>query len=244
MRCAKWICSLLLLALAACQNPQPIPAATPTMWRVQRTPALAWMGSTFNTCAQQQSGIAIQTIETAAVNLNPAKAAFSLRWGEPQTLVGTAYEIGWDVLVVIVNPSNPVQSLNRKELLAIYNGSARDWKTFMPAGSSGGQIQVWSGIEGDDLRQVFEGQILKQTAFTPFAFLAPSPDAMLFAIAADANAIGYLPARWLNDKVKTVALKDVPAEDLKQPILAISNQLPPAEMKIWLSCLQSLVQPK
>lgn len=244
MRCAKWICSLLFLALAACQNAQPSPAATPTLWQVQRTPALAWMGNIFNTCAQQQSGIAIQSIEVAAVNLNPAIAAFSLRWGEPQSVVGSAYEIGWDMLAVIVNPSNPVQSLNRKDLLAIYNGSARDWKAFQPASSSDGRIQVWSGIEGDDLRQIFEGQILKQTAFNSFAFLAPSPAAMLAAIATDANAIGYLPARWLNDTVKTVVLKDVPAEDLKQPILAISNQPPQTEMKIWLSCVQSLVQPK
>jgi hypothetical protein len=55
-------------------------------------------------------------------------------------------------------------------------------------------------------------------------FLAPDPGAMLEAISEDPAAIGFIPRRWLEEIVSSVTITDVEDEELRQPILALSEQ--------------------
>jgi hypothetical protein len=229
---------LLVLLLAACQPATPTPAPMPVLWQVNYTPTLRWMGPLFNTCIQQHPGNGLLVFERPAVSLNPEEADFGLRWGAPANLTVSAAVIGWDELVFITHPDNPVKTLSRDDLKAIFSGAVRTWDAF-DAGSA--NIELWFAQDGSDVQQVFQSVLGADEGRRPYSFIAPDQLSMRQAVAASPVAIGYLPRRWLDASVQAVEVSTIDPEALRQPILALYSREPQAEKKEWLLCVQKSI---
>jgi hypothetical protein len=180
----------LLLSLAACQTATPLPPIpTPLFWRVQFTPSLLWLGPTLNLCIRQQTGYALAVSELPKDELDASRAVFVLLWGAPDKDSGYTVELGSDDLVIVAHPQNPIRDLTSKQLVAIFSGKSRSWNIYQKENSS--PIQVWMNGVGSEVRLIFDG-VVGQSLNDPYAHLAPDPNAMRQAVAADPAAIGYL----------------------------------------------------
>ena len=238
-----WI--LIGLALVSCQAATPpAPVLTPQYWRVQYTPALAWMAPAFNLCIaslSQQPGFALAVFERPASALDITQADITLRWGAAADSSGALVELGSDDLVFVVNPQNPLQNLTGSQVRNIFSGANRAWSDFSKANVN--SIVVWSYPQGNEIRQFFE-DALSPVDLLSSAHLAPDPNAMRQAVAADPSAIGYLPGRWVDSSVRPLSIAGSPAPSLRQPILAATQATPHGAQKEWLLCLQRSIAQK
>jgi hypothetical protein len=239
---ARLVISLAIgLAISSCQAATPVSVPTPQYWRVQYTPALAWMAPTFNLCIRQQPGYALAVSAKPATALDISQAEIILRWGAAVESTGYLAKLGSDDLVVVVNSQNPVHDLASSKIRNIFTGSNRTWSNYIKSNSN--PIQVWVYPQGNEIRRYFE-DALAPLGLNQSAHLAPDPAAMRQAVAADPSAIGYLPARWVDSSVRQVPMTDITESSLRQPILAATQTEPQGAQKKWLLCLQGSISQK
>ncbi len=230
-RLARLLIFAALLA-AGCQTPAAITPApvTPTLLEVQTTPALRPLRSIMQGCAYQRASLGLTVTERPASALEPSRGLL-LRWGAPDQLTGYAAQLGSETLVIVVHPSNPLTHLTRQQIAAIYALETRSWSAL---GAPGAEIHPWAYNPSDDIQTIFETAI--GAVHPAAAGLAPDPDAMRQAVAADPDAVGFLPHRALDGSLKALPISD--AENLSQPILALAPVEPTALPREWLACLQ------
>jgi hypothetical protein len=233
---------LLILTMSACQpalTPSPLPS--PVVISVQRTPALQPLKDVFDQCTAEFANTALVMLETPAGMIDLDHASLSLRWGAGSEPAGYAAVLGEEQLVLVANPANPVESITLADLRAIYNGSLRNWPgTALPNGEV---IQAWAYPSSEDTQQIFELNLTNgETPRASAVHIAPGPAEMLEAVAESPAAMGYLPRRWLDERVKEITIKGIEAENLRQPILSLSNAEPAGIEKAWLVCLQEQIR--
>ena len=205
--------------------------AAPETLTVEYTPSLSWLKPALDQCATQWS-VDLLTYEAPADVLDFSKGV-ALRWGAPLSVAGTASQLNTDALTIIVNPQNNVQSLSLADLQAIFAGTTADWNN-----DASTPIQVWVYSGTDDVETVFRS-VVQPARLSIQAHLAPDPDAMRQAVAADSNAIGFLPSHWLDSSVKAVKIDGL--SSAIQPILALTSSTPKGTTRSWLLCLQSAI---
>jgi hypothetical protein len=240
---------LIGAALAACQPaPTAAPRPTPTSLRIQITPTLGTLAPLLTGCARRQSNLGIVLDERPASAFDAQYAGLSLTWGPPVGQQSFAYQLGEDRLSLIVHPDSPLKDLSRAQLQAIYNGSVQKWDALLqptckecaPDSAKnplvGKEIHPWAYLPGEDIQNMFQTQI-GLAARTGLNFLAPDPTAMRAAIAADPQAIGFLPQREVDASVKPLQLTGIKAEALRQPVTASLPAQPQAETRAWLACV-------
>ena len=244
-RCARVsiLASAVCLFVAACgaapsadlpASPQPILAAY--------RPAVQTLLPELAACAANYPAIALYT-QPDVRPLPEIKADLILYLGDDglSESTYTATLLGYETLVVIVNANNPLTSLTRQELQAIYTGETNTWQ----AGDQETEIQAWTYATQEGARHTFENAVLGSTTLTNRVFLAASPQAMLEAIASEANAIGYLPGSWLlpgapapTEGVHAIRLDETIANQLRLPVLALTPSAPQGMLQAVLLCLQ------
>ncbi len=193
-----------------------------------------------NLCAQQNSEIGILLVDRSSTNIVPVD--FYFRWGTSENIQGYAAILSSDHLAIIVHPSNPHEGLSRDDLRSIYQNSLTNWNSLNPALSFSGQIEVWHYPSEQPIQRIFEQLLDIPLLHNPFAMLAPDPETMRQAISKNPNAIGFLPARWLDTRVKPLTFSDMPAEALDQPVLVVSSNEPDSLQQSWLLCIQDVLE--
>ena len=213
---------LLLVLFAACS---PFQATTPLpvlqTIKIAITPALRPLSPALQVCAAEQLEVILDVSETPSGTLMQTNADLYFRLGEPEQLPPFAAPLAWEEIVLIMHPTADVGALNQTQLQTLFSGS------------SGGTIQVWVPLAGDETRQAFEAASLPNGLLTPFAKLAPDPAAMLAAVAADPDAVGYLPKAWVTADINTLEL------GLRLPVLVMAEEEPQGPALNLVSCLQA-----
>ena len=131
----------------------------------------------------------------AAFLVATAPVAFS------EGLTGT--QIATDALVIVVNRENPLENIGLDQARAVFTGRTRLWSEF----SEGeGAIQVVTREAGVGVRNALQQAVMGRRRFTPTALVYPGNREMLEKLAADPLAIGFLPASWLDERVKALTL--------------------------------------
>ncbi len=218
--------------------------AAPQVWRVQVSPALRWLNADFHTCTDAMPGVTLLYDEKPADTLNPAQADFTISL-EPANGADYTATLGQSELVVIVNPTNPVSLLNLADVQAIFNGKTTAWadlaKGACPACADSAlkAIQPYVYAEGDDVARVFESLIPGLRPRQPGALLAPNPLAVRQAVAGDIQAIGVIPAFWLDTTIKAVKIADPPVNGLRFPIVFSAGAEPTGAKLSWLLCVEN-----
>jgi hypothetical protein len=213
-----------------------------SVWHVELTPALQWMEVMINLCTQQTSDVAIDLVERPANALFQQKVDFTFLWGETEKMAGMVVELGWDELVVVVNPMNPVDNIAVETLRAAFVGRIRNMED-LDGGNKKSELQVWGYGQGNEVQAVFEEGLTAASGRNPYLKLSPNPAMMRQVISVESNAVGYLPKRWVDNSVKAVTITGLELLDWQVPILAVVTQTPDEAKKDWLVCLQKSIQP-
>ncbi|HWQ46757.1 MAG TPA: undecaprenyl-diphosphatase UppP [Longilinea sp.] len=218
---------------------QPVTAeadssAVVTEYRVSVTPELEWMDDTFNVCAEN-TGVDVLVTVQPVDSLDVANATV-LRWSTPATMDGVAFTLGQESVAFIVNPQQETHSAALSDLVQLLGGTTGTW-------ANGSAVVIWTYPDGDEILTMVETELLDGGLIANTAHIAPDPEAVLQAVAADPNAIGFIPLGLLNERVRALALTDAPTDFLTQDVLAISPTTPQEPLTSWLACLQSVLTP-
>jgi ABC-type phosphate transport system substrate-binding protein len=202
---------------------------------VQSTPALQPLAETYRGCVEEMENTGLVLLDTHAASIDLKQAGIGLRWGPGSAFTGQAFVVGQEALVIIVHPQNPLTSIDLSSLQAIFLGTQRNW----PQSEPPAEIQPWVSLNGDDVQDVFQAVILAgQAPSARVVSQAPDPAAMREAVAANPEAIGFLPRRWLDTSVKAISIDGLDPALLQQPVLAVSQTEPQGADKSWLLCVQ------
>lgn len=138
------------------------------------------------------------------------KAAFEHRYGYPPR----ALVVARDALVVVVHRHNPLQSLSRPQLDAIFSDGRRcgaedginRWSSLID-GAIQGRIARHGRNAVSGTHELFRREVLCDGAFRPEISEHPGSAAVVEAVASDPRAIGYAGLNHLTPSVHPVALR-------------------------------------
>ncbi len=122
-----------------------------------------------------------------------------------------ATAIARDGLAIVVHPQNPLDGLGLLQLQDLFSGRSDEWAALgAPAGL--GEVVPVSRELGSGTRAAFEALVMEGKPVTPRALLAPSPAAVVEAVASQPAAIGYLSLGDVTPAVKVLKVEgDLPA---------------------------------
>lgn len=96
--------------------------------------------------------------------------------------------VAMDGLVLVVHPENPVRSLTRAEVQALYNGRIESW-----AGVGGPErpVTLVGRERGSGTRLLFNQRVMVEQRASINTLIKPDNAALLETVAADPGAVGY-----------------------------------------------------
>lgn len=140
--------------------------------------------------------------------------------------------VAQDALALIVHSSNPLDRISLDQAVALFHGDLRDWSQF---GGAPGAIQIITRETASGPRLALEQAVLGSLSLSPMAIVVPSDQQVLETVASDPLAIGYVPASWLDGRVKALdvdgasprlAGQDRADYPLELPVFLLSSSTP------------------
>ncbi len=239
-----WLLLGMVVILAACGSPvTATPAPTPQAIKITYPTGLQkWVDNLAN-CAVDDPRVALYVNRSNQWNGDLSRSEVALEFALSNADYAGFYltQLGYEQLQVVSNQENPLSELTGSQLTAIFSGQVEKWP-----GATGRAIQVWVLPKDDPLRTIFDQAVLHGKPASSNAMLAPDSTAMLEAISSDPDSIGYLPASWIDSgnsdlitNVKIFRLDDSLANQLHQPVIAVTHEEPVGLLRELLVCLVS-----
>jgi hypothetical protein len=225
-----------LIFLPACSLQTSSETPTPQLVRIQYTPAARSLSTIIQACAWENQHINLLAEELPAQALDLQSADLVIRLGEPRPMPAFSAPVGWDDLVLVVHPANPLTTIDTGQVRQIFTGNVQQWTDLTGQEET---IQVWDYPMGNEIQGIFHSALSEGNTRYSLAHLAPNPAAMLEAIGGDPAAIGYIPKSWLSPAVKEVTIEGQIKELLHQPVLVLAGEEPSGAARDFLACLQS-----
>jgi hypothetical protein len=214
-----------LLLLAACvllvSCAPAAPSATPSLLSVFVTSAAYPRTGALYACAPSSLVLA---------QSDPASAELTLRLGEPVPLMGLAFQVGTEEILVVTNSQAGVGALTLDQVRQLFSGRITNWKD---VGGNDLPVEVWTFSAGEDVQQIFERLVLNGQPISSFARLAVSAQAMSDSVGNMPGSIGYLPRRWKAGNTRE-ALNVATV-----PVLILTRAQPEGPVKDLIACLQA-----
>lgn len=114
--------------------------------------------------------------------------------------------IAYDAIAVIVNPANPVTSLSKAQVKAIFQGTITNWSE---VGGPDMAIGLVNRDEASGTREAFAKIVLDKERFDPTAVILPGTGQVRSVVAQEPRAIGYISLGFVTDDVKAIAIDGV-----------------------------------
>ena len=118
-------------------------------------------------------------------------------------LEATEVIVAYDALAVVVHPSNPVDSLTREQLEAIFRGKVTNWKE---VGGEDRKIVVYSRETSSGTYEFFKESVLDNKNYMSSILSMPATGAIIQSVRQTKGAIGYIGLAYLNRFVKPLAV--------------------------------------
>jgi hypothetical protein len=242
------ICCILLAT--GCQQGVTHTAQTQTTIRVELSSTLQYLSPAIQACSLRANGLHIILEGKPASEMGKTGADVSLRWGDsnidPSARV---FRLGSDRLIFAVHKENPLKVLTVEQASFLSKGGFGIWKDILeqycPECSasdafSNQSLEPWQYPTGEDIMlEIARIPSISQSGSHTRTWMAPNPQALAAAVSNNTAAVGWLPARWLNENLKEITLQDINPADLIIPVLALTPQKPQPVVDDWLNCLQS-----
>ncbi|HEY5533157.1 MAG TPA: phosphate ABC transporter substrate-binding protein [Candidatus Anoxymicrobiaceae bacterium] len=145
--------------------------------------------------------------------IDVANSSRDLQPGENNgTLVD--HKIAFDIIAVVVNPSNPVKNLTKEQAKAIFTGKITNWRD---VGGPDEPIVVVIRDQASGTREVFDQRVLGSTSDKPVQCVASaieqaSNGVVREVVASTEAGIGYLSHGYVNKTVRPVNLDSAPPD--------------------------------
>jgi phosphate transport system substrate-binding protein len=104
---------------------------------------------------------------------------------------GREHVVALSGVAVIVNPSNLVPQLDRKQLSDVFSGAVTDWSE-LTGRKGGGPIVVYAGDDKMGLTDLFRTFVLGKTPYAPQAKRLATLQEMTDAVAQDPQGVGFV----------------------------------------------------
>lgn len=235
-------CIVLATACSTPATPESLPPI-PTLQtlRLGYPPALLPWAQAARQCANSLPDTAFYAIELAdgaRQDLEIRLEIFSEAQDSAQELL---YTIGQEQVVFIVNPANPLTSLDNESLSAILSGRIKEWQELDALAPSSSTpftqtVSLLSFPPGDPLQAAVA--LATNTYPPPQTRLLPDPGAMLQVVSEDAGAIGYVPLSWYAG-ADPDSIHQIVGSPITLSIVARSTAQPAGPVKAILLCLQN-----
>jgi phosphate transport system substrate-binding protein len=153
--------------------------------------------------------------------------------------------IAMDGIVVVVNSSNNLSALTKKQLKDIYTGAASKWTD---VGGSGSKIVVVSRDSSSGTFEAFGTLALDGQKVRPDAMMQASNQAVASIIDKTPGAIGYVGLGYVTDSVKAIPINGVEASKetvltnkypLSRPLFMYTNGVPKGAVKVFIDFMMS-----
>lgn len=228
---------ILLLVLTSCQAALPVATEPPTpqVLALSIATSLDWMRPALADCAVQH-GLALAEVRPG----DELSAQVSLRWGDPHPQPGYWTELGQEEWALVVSANNPLRRVESADVPLLLSGQFTEWGELLSAcsdcmpdvGLAREPLHVFGYGEESDAFPVWASGVLKD-GMGSFVGL-PDAATMYATVAGDPTALGFLPARWVDERVRRVEWDDA------SPIvvLAWTAEEPQGAVRDWLACVQ------
>jgi len=130
----------------------------------------------------------------------------SSRYLEPSEQSLHTYTMAIDGIAIIIHPSNPITNLTHDALKDIFSGRITNWKD---VGGPDKKIIIVTREEGSGTRGAFEDLIMHKTAISDACLVQDSNGAIRETIAITPQAIGYISAGLVDERVKPLSIDDI-----------------------------------
>ena len=202
--------TILTLLLSSCGTKPP--QTTPQLVTVYSTSAATpWLANVYE-CAE--SFTIISRVD------DPPTADIVLRVGEPDYLIGFAYQIDEEEILIVTHRQSPVQNLTLDEVQNLF------------AGLGDLSVQVWVYDSAEDVFGAFDQFVMNGRNVSSSARMAVNPQQMSDMLVNESNAVGILPRHWKAGDVREVFSVG------KVPVLAITQTEPQSVINQIIACLQ------
>ena len=233
---------LLVIGLIGCEpippsSPMPTPVSVFLAYPVYLQPAADRVVD----CANENPLLALFLDPIPADQSQLPGVLLQLQLGEYGLNGNNFYQVGEEEIKIIVNTNNPLFQLSTDQLVAIYSGQQTHWEY-----EDQPEIQVWAYPPEDNLRILLETAIPGTPRLSSRANIAPTPMAVIRAVASDPAALGFVPGTWLDNltadersSIKTVELDATVMANLTHPVLiSVEEPLTPAIHSL-VACMQN-----
>lgn len=152
------------------------------------------------------SGVGIAALPENTTDI--AMASRRIKFGEKMKFAEIGLDareviVAYDALAVVVNPSNPVDSLTREQLEAIFRGKITNWKD---VGGEDRKIVVYSRETSSGTYEFFKESVLDNKNYMSSILSMPATGAIIQSVRQTKGAIGYIGLAYLNRFVKPLAV--------------------------------------
>jgi len=111
--------------------------------------------------------------------------------------------IAYDALAVIVNPSNPISKLTRKQIEDIFTGKIKNWKEL---GGADLKIIPYSRESSSGTYEFFKEHIMKNKNYVSSILSMPATGAIVQSVGQTKGAIAYIGLAYMVKNVKALAV--------------------------------------
>lgn len=118
----------------------------------------------------------------------------------------SSYDIGKDPVAVIINPTNPVNTISMDELKDIYTGKTTNWEEL---GGSNTKITPVIREMGSGTRYDFEVYVMGGDNYTNNIMVTASTYGVLQTVAVSPETIGYVSNNAINSGVKILKINNI-----------------------------------
>lgn len=177
-------------------------------------------------------------------------ADVALLWGDRQIPKDSrTYRLGTDRLVFAAHKSNPLQTLAINQAAQLIRGSYGTWTDALNHQCPGctitapfdtAAVEAWQYTAGTDITVEVAGLALNVVA-SPAGrvWLAPSARTLAEILTNNPAAVGWLPARWMNENLKEIKLEGIDPSLQTIPVLAVTPGIPGPAAGKFIQCMQS-----
>jgi phosphate transport system substrate-binding protein len=194
------------------------------------------------------SGVGINSLIAGTCDI--ADASRAIKDSEIQAAVSKgrnpkAFVVAMDGIAVIVNNSNSVSELSKKQVADIYTGKITYWSQI---GGKSEKIVVISRDSASGTFEAFGELALSGQKVVSGALMQASNQAIVSTVAKTPGAIGYVGVGYISSQIKAVDIEGVSASKetvltgkyaYSRPLFMYTNGQPKGEIKSFLDFLLS-----
>ena len=197
------------------------------------------------------SGVGITSLIEKTCNIADSSRAIKQQEIEKavsKNVEPVAHIVAMDGIAVIVNKSNPVKNLTKKDLLNIYTGKVKFWNQIDGYQGENKQIVVLSRDTASGTYEAFAELALNKQKVKKDALTNASNKAIASIVQTTPGAIGYVGLGYLNDNIKAVTVESVVCNEtnilrakypLSRPLFMYTNGVPKGAVKDFIDFVLS-----